>query len=167
MKFKNTIILICLAQLIQLPGETLFSQNAAAKPTRESSEEAFSRGDYEKAYLQYRELLLMYNKDPLYKYYSGVCLVKLNREPAEAASLLLQAIQTAGSVKPLPPDGLFYLARAQQMSGKYDEAIKTFNDYSEQVGKKTSQEMGVAGFLEQCRNRKGQITGSVQFICSN
>jgi len=143
-----------------MPPEILFSQTAEAKPTRQSAMEAFSQGDYEKAYVQFRELLLIYNKDPQYKYYSGVCLVKLNRESAEASSLLLQALKTAGSVKPLPDDGLFYLARAQQMSGKFEEAIKNYNAYSAEVGKKTSQEMGVPVFLEQCRNRTGQLTGS-------
>ena len=143
-----------------MPQELLFSQAAEAKPTRQSSMEAFSQGNYENAYVQFRELLLIYNKDPQYKYYSGVCLVKLNKEPAEASSLLMQALKTAGSVKPLPDDGLFYLARAQQMSGKFEEAIKNYNAYSEDVGKKTSQEMGVPVFLEQCRNRTGQITGS-------
>jgi hypothetical protein len=160
MKLKYTIILFCLIVVILMPPELLFSQTAEAKPTRQSSMEAYSQGNYEKAYVQFRELLLIYNKDPQYKYYSGVCLVKLNREPAEASSLLLQALKTAGSVKPLPDDGLFYLARAQQMSGKFEEAIKNFNAYSEEVGKKTSLEMGVPDFLEQCRNRKGQLTGS-------
>jgi hypothetical protein len=160
MKLKYTIIIFCLIPAILMPPEILFSQTAEAKPTRQSSMEAFSQGDYEKAYVQFRELLLIYNKDPQYKYYSGVCLVKLNREPAEAISLLQQAIKTAGSVKPLPPDGLFYLARAQQMSGKFEEAIKNFNAYAGEVGKKTSQEMEVPVFLEQCRNLKGQITGS-------
>ena len=46
------------------------------------------------------------------------------------------------------------------MSGKFEEAIKNYNAYTREVGKKTSQEMGVPEFLEQCRNLTGQITGS-------
>ena len=79
MKLKYTIILFCLIQVIQMPSEILFSQGVEAKPTRQSSLEAFSQGNFEKAYIQFRELLLTYNKDPLYKYYSGVCLVKLEQ----------------------------------------------------------------------------------------
>ena len=159
MKLKNAIILFCLILVIRIPSEILFSQNVEAKPTRQSSLEAFARGDYENAYVQFRELLLIYNKDPLYKYYSGVCLVKLNRDPAEATSLLQQAMKTSVSVKPLPPDGVFYLARAQQLSGKYEEAIKNYNSFTKEVGKKTSQEMGVPEFLEQCMNKTGQLSG--------
>jgi len=73
--------------------DNLFSQSVQTKPTRQSSFEAFSQGNYEKAYTQFRELLITYSKDPLYKYYSGVCLIKLNRDPGEATTLLSEAIQ--------------------------------------------------------------------------
>ena len=119
MKLKKQIILFCLIMVIEIPFNNLFSQNIQTKPTRQSSFEAFSQGNYEKAYTEFRELLLTYSKDPLYKYYSGVCLVKLNKDPDEAVNLLQQALQGAGAVKTLPSDGLFYLGRAQQMSGKF------------------------------------------------
>ena len=112
MKVKKQIILFCLLLVIEIPLINLFSQNIQSKPTRQSSFEAFSKGDYEKAYAEFRELLKTYSKDPLYKYYSGVCLVKLNQDPADALNLLQQALQGAGAVKTLPSDGLFYLGRA-------------------------------------------------------
>ena len=121
---KKHIILFCLMAVIEIAFSNLFSQESQTKPTRQSSFEAFSQGNYEKAYTQFRELLQTYSKDPLYKYYSGVCLVKLNRNPGEAVNLLQQALQAAGAVKTLPSDGLFYLGRAQQMSGKYSEAAR-------------------------------------------
>ena len=92
MKLKKQIILFFLIMVIGSSFNDLFSQNIQTKPTRQSSFEAFSKGNYEKAYSEFRELLLTYSKDPLYKYYSGVCLVKLNRDPGEAVILL-----TAGS----------------------------------------------------------------------
>jgi hypothetical protein len=146
--------------IFQLQSENLFSQDAQSKPTKESSLEAFSQGKYENAYSQFRELLLIYNKDPLYKYYAGVCLVKLNRNPHEAESLLQQAIETSGSLKSLPADDVFYLARAQQMSGKFDEAIKKYNAFSESAGKKTAQEMKVPEYISQCNQKKGKSSDS-------
>ena len=157
MKLKKQILFFCFLLVTGLASDNLFSQNIQ-KPTRQSSFEAFSQGNYEKAYTEFRELLVTYSKDPLYKYYSGVCLVKLKKDPDEATNLLQQAIQGAGSVKTLPSDGLFYLGCAQQMSGKFAEAIVTFNSYTEQVGKKTAKEMGVPGLLQQCSEKKGQIT---------
>src|SRR5664280_2384480 len=99
MKLKQRILWFSLLMVIEIPFNNLFSQNVPAKPTRQSSFEAFSQGNYEKAYAQFRELLLTYSKDPLYKYYSGVCLVKLNRDPGEATNLLQQALQGGDAVK--------------------------------------------------------------------
>ena len=160
MKLKKQIILFCLLLVIEIPLINLFSQNIQSKPSRQSSLEAFSKGDYEKAYAEFSELLKTYSRDPLYKYYSGVCLVKLNHDPAEAVNLLQQALQGAGAVKTLPSDGLFYLGRAQQMSGKFSEAIESFNLFSTQAGKKAAKELGVPEFLQQCAQKKGQIADS-------
>ena len=157
MKLKKQIVLLCLLTIIEIPFNNLFSQNIPAKPTRQSSFEAFSQGNYEKAYTQFRELLLTYSKDPLYKYYSGVCLVKLNRDPGEATNLLQQALQGGDAVKTLPSDGLFYLGRAQQMSGKFSEAVYSYNSYTGQVGKKTARELGVPEFIQQCSQKQGQV----------
>jgi hypothetical protein len=142
------------------PYNILYSQDVQSKPTRQSSLEAFSQGSYEKAYAQFSELLKTYTKDPLYKYYSGVCLVKLNRDPVEATRLLQDAVFSTGTIKTLPSDGLFYLGRAQQLSGKYSDARISYNSYIGQVGKKTSREMGVPDLILQCNENKGQLTAS-------
>ncbi len=155
MKLKKHIILYCLLWIVQIP--LIFSQDVQAKPTRQSSFEAFSQGDYEKAYTQFRELLLTYSKDPLYKYYSGVCLVKLNRQPAEATNLLQEALQSAGNIRTLPSDGLFYLGRANQMSGRFAEATEAYNSYTKQAGKKAAREMKVPDYLMECSRQKGKI----------
>jgi len=160
MNFKKQIILFCILTVIEIPFNNLISQTIQHKPTRQSSFEAFSQGNYEKAYSEFRELLLTYTKDPLYKYYSGVCLVKLNKNPGEAINLLQQALQGTGELKTLPSDGLFYLGRAQQMSGKYSEATVSYNLYTDKAGKKAAREMGVPELLQQCNQKKGQIADS-------
>jgi len=160
MKLKKHIILFCLMAVIELAYSNLFSQETQTKPTRQSSFEAFSQGNYEKAYTQFRELLKTYSKDPLYKYYSGVCLIKLNKDPGEAVNLLQQSLQTTGAVKTLPSDGLFYLGRAQQMTGKYSEAALSYDQFTRQAGKKAARELGVPEFIQQCNLKKGQIADS-------
>ena len=47
----------------------------------------------------------------------------MKRDPEEAVTLLQQSLNGASVVKSLPPDAMFYLGRAQQMSGKFSEAI--------------------------------------------
>jgi hypothetical protein len=160
MKWRKQLFLFLLILVAGSPLNNLYSQNNPAKPTRNSSMEAFSRGKYEQAYNEFRQLLLTYSKDPLYKYYSGVCLVKLNRDPAEAESLLSQSLQSAATVKNLPSDALFYLGRAQQMGGKFTEAVNSYNLYTEQVGNKVSRELSVPAFIQQCKEREGSVAAS-------
>jgi tetratricopeptide (TPR) repeat protein len=138
----------------------IFAQNNQPSSTRQASIEAFSKGNYEKAYADFSQLLVKYPKDPLYKYYSGACLVMMKKNPEEAVPLLQQSINSASVVKSLPSDAMFYLGRAQQMSGKFSEAIKSYSLYTEQVGKKTSREQGVPGYIQECENGKGIVTAA-------
>ena len=138
-------------------GSCLFSQDNQQRPTRQSSQDAFSKGNYELAYMGFSELLKIYTKDPLYKYYCGACLVELKRSPSEALKWMEQALQTATVVKPLPEDARFYLGRAEQMSGKYSAAIKSYNLYTGEAGKKASRGKGVEELIKQCKEGKGEI----------
>jgi tetratricopeptide (TPR) repeat protein len=149
--------LILLFAICYYPA-TVFSQKVTVKPTRQSSLEAFANKNFEQAYTEFKELLISYPKDPLYKYYSGVSLINLSRNPLEAESLLKQAIQSYAVVKSLPSDAIFYLGRAQQMAGKYSEATGTYNQFIDQAGRKTAKEYNVADYLQQCSEKKGKIT---------
>ena len=78
--FSGVLIML----IVLLAGNDLFSRDVQSKVTRQSSLEAFRKGDYESAYRQFSELLVTFPKDPLYKYYSAVCLVKMQRDPENA-----------------------------------------------------------------------------------
>jgi hypothetical protein len=132
-------------------------QNQTARPTRQSALDAYSKGNFELAYIQFNELLTTYTKDPLYKYFCGVSLVKLEKDPVKASSLLKEALQGSAAIRQIPSDGLFYLGRAQQMSGNFSEAIKSYNLYTEQVGKKVAREVFTSQFIQQCNEKKGEI----------
>jgi len=133
---------------------------AQQKPSRQSSLEAFSKGNYEQAFIGFSGLLVTYPKDPLYKYYTGVCLVKLNRDPEQALLLLEQAQQGSAMVRTIPPDALFWLGRARQMSGRFDEAISAFDEYTMQYGKKAARDLDIPSYVQQCHDRKGQLSES-------
>ena len=160
MKMARQIIMFLLIFVLSSEINGLYSQSVPTKPTRQSSFEAFSKGNYEEAYRQFGELLKIYSKDPLYKYYSGVCLVNLKRDPVKAELLLKQALQGAAVVKTLPSDALFYLGRAQQMSGKYSEALGTYDLFAKQVGKKAAKDQNVAEFIKECKEKRGEVAAS-------
>ena len=154
--FSRFLILILLITF-GLPETRLNSQNVTPKPSRQSSLEAFTRGDYSKAYDEFSELLKTYSKDPLYKYYAAVCLIKLEIKPSEAADLLQQAMKINTASRPLPSDALFYLARARHQNGDFKEAIAAYTMYSDQAGRKISKEQGVPEYIQQCTGEKGAL----------
>ncbi len=138
----------------------VYSQNVKLIPTRQSSLETFSKGNYEDAFKEFQQLLITYPKDPLYKYYSGVCLVLLGQKPDEAVDFLTQALKGAPTVRTLPSDAYFYLGRAQQMAGDFEGAIGSYNFYTDQAGKKAAKTMGVPDFIGQCKSKTGKIEGN-------
>ncbi len=140
--------------------ENCYSQAVKSAPSRQSASEAFSGGDFERAYNDYSYLLKTYSKDPLYKYYSGVCLIELKRDPDMAVSLLKESVQFSSTVRPIPEDALYYLGRGQQMSGKFTDAISSYNLYSEQVGKKKAKDHDVPELVQQCNDGKGKLVVS-------
>lgn len=135
-------------------GSLSFAQQ---KTVRQASLEAFSRGEYEQAYLGFKELLVTYPKDPLYKYYSGVCILKLNGDAEKALSLLIQAQQGSTVVRTLPGDLLFWIGRAQQMTGRFEEAISSYNSFTDQFGKKAARDLEIPALIQQCGERKGKL----------
>jgi hypothetical protein len=157
MKNKSLIFLLVLA--FSTIFMSAYSQNQH-KPSRQSSLEAFSRGDYEKAYNEFSDLLKIYPRDPLYRYYAGVSLVKLGRNASEAESLLSQALQNGGAIKSLPADAEFYLGRAYQMNGKFSAAEGAYNTFTKEAGKKTAKDLDVPAYIQQCREGKGQVVES-------
>lgn len=136
----------------------VMSLAAQQKPTRQSSLEAFSKGDYVNAYKDFSQLLVTYPKDPLYKYYAGVCLVRLGREPEKAVILLNEAQKGSMVVRTVPADVLFWLGRAQQMSGLFDDAVQSFNTFTDLNGKRASRELDIPLYLQQCSEGKGRLS---------
>jgi tetratricopeptide (TPR) repeat protein len=157
MNFLKYLIIVLLIFINVLSAAELLSQGVKQKPTRQSSMEAFSKGDYERAYGEFSELLKTYSKDPLYKYYSAVCLVKLERDPENAVDLMQEALKNNTTARPLPADATFYLGRAQHLNGSYNDAIASYNKYSDQAGRKAAREQSVPDFIQQCSQEKGAL----------
>lgn len=142
--------------LILLVGMTLTVAEAGLfalpqDPERVKAEEAFQQQDYRKALEHYHNLLEMYSRDPMYHYYAGVCLVKLEEKPAEALEHLQKA-QAGGMFKSVPEDVLFYQGRAAQMNGNFDLAVRSYRSFKSAVKNREFKAYGADVFMEQARN---------------
>lgn len=154
-KYRVTGLLLFAA--FYLTCGSLISQEVQDKPSRQGALDAFAKGNYEKAFSEFNLLLETYSRDPLYRYYLGVCLVKMNRQPENARVFLQDALNGSLDIKSIPDDAWFYLGRAQQMSGKFTEAIKSYSVFESKAGKKQAREYNVPELIQECNEGKGII----------
>ncbi len=147
------------AGLLFFPG---FNELAAQGGNRLRADalDALEKKDYESALDNYNSLVNLYPADPLYKYFSGLCLVELERSPDDAVKMLSDAIKGSSAMRPVPPDAWLYLGRAYQQAGKFTSAIEQFDLYGEKVKRKVYRESGAETYMLQCREGKGSIEGT-------
>lgn len=143
--------------LLLMPAKPLLAQNAVMKPSKVEAQAAWDRGDYEKAFNHFNGLLLMYTRDPLYQYYTGASLVKLERDIQRAVTLLSSAINSSVNIKSVPDEVWFYYGRALQMSGSFSQAIDAYERFSKNAGKKVAAGYEVQGYIDQCKAGDGAL----------
>jgi len=144
---------LMLLLLLGSGAEVLQAQDR--KPSRQAAEASWNSGDFETAYDNYNGLLMMYTRDPLYAYYSGACLVNLERDMQRSVTLLRSALNSSQSVKTIPDEVWFYYGRALQMSGNKKDASVAYGKYIKVAGKKKAQTLNTQEYLEECSNGSG------------
>jgi len=156
LKYSRLVWVLSIA-VITLHG-LIYSQDMAVRPSRQAAMDSFGRGEYGKALGEFEALLDEYSFD-LYKYYSGVCLVKLKSDPVRATDYLKEAIEGSAGTDIIPDDAWFYLGRANQLAGRFPEATESYDKFREVAGKKKARELNVAGCIRECDERSGSLSG--------
>jgi len=159
-KQRHIIFLLFIIISANLSCIGLYSQNATQKPSRQAAMDAFTKADYETALREFSILLQNYSKDPIYKYYSGVCLVKMSRNPDDATGFLEDAINGSLDIKSIPDDAWFYLGRSQQMTGRFADAIESYNNFEKKAGRKVARSYGIDTYIQECNQGKGRLKES-------
>jgi tetratricopeptide (TPR) repeat protein len=132
-------------------------QESQFRPSKTAALEAWDRGNYEAAYEHFNGLLMLYSRDPLYKYYTGACLVSLQRDIPRAVTLLGSAVNSSMNIKSVPDDVWFWYGRALQMNGSFTQASEAYNRFTRIKGRKVSAEYGVQSYLDQCTKGQGVL----------
>ena len=146
--------------LLLLNSFIVSSQDGSFRPSRTEAEATWNLGNYEAAFQHYNGLLLLYSRDPLYKYYTGACLVKLERDVSRAVTLLASAINSSVNVKTVPDEVWFYYGRALQMNGSFSQAADAYGRFIRTAGKKSSQALEVQKYLDQCDKGQGKLSAA-------
>jgi len=158
LKPGSRVFLILILIGLVISALPVSSQAVKSTPSRQAAMDAFTSGMYDKALGEFTELLKIYTRDPLYRYYSGVCLVKLERDPLNAVELLQHSYQGSGLARSVPQDVLFWLARAQHQAGQFAAAANNYGQFSAKAGRRTAREYNVAEYIRQCNERRGELT---------
>lgn len=151
------VLQVLIVVLFQTSFNEVFAQEERKKPSRQAAMEAFSKGDYENAYSEFQMLLDNFSRDPLYRYYAGVCLVRLNRDPGQAQIHLQEALNGSIEIKSVPDDAWFNLGRSQQLAGRFAEAIESYRVYESKAGKKKARDMEIPEYIRECNEGRGKL----------
>ncbi|MDF1559113.1 MAG: hypothetical protein P1P83_02785 [Bacteroidales bacterium] len=143
--------------LLLLPSGLLLGQEGSLKPSKVAAQAAWDRSDYEVAYTHFNGLLLLYSRDPVYKYYTGASLTELQRDIPRAVELLGSAINSSVNIKSVPDEVWFYYGRALQMSGNFYDASDAYDRFARAAGRRLAQEYDVQGYIEQCSRGEGAL----------
>lgn len=152
----RTVTIVAAAFILSV--QVLTAQDGALRPSKSEAQAAWNKGSYELAYEHYNGLLLLYSRDPLYSYYTGACLVKMERDTPRAVTLLGSAINSSVYVKSVPDDVWFYYGRALQMYGSFAQASEAYGRFAREAGRKVAAEYDVQSYIDQCSRGQGALS---------
>ena len=115
----------------------------------------FKNKDYSKAYGYFQKMYEQYPKDPTYNYYTGICLLFLEKTPEKG----LKRLRLAGT-NDVPDDVYFYLGLAYHNSYLFDDALKNYNWFEKKASKNKAKEYDLQNHINKTINAKS-LTSSI------
>ncbi|MBN1132767.1 MAG: SPOR domain-containing protein [Bacteroidales bacterium] len=113
----------------------------------------YRKGQYDKALRGFTVLSEKAPDDAMYRYYRGVCMVKLNRDTDEAIEHLYYA-----SSRGVPEDAWFYLGMAYHLEYNFSEANKYFKRFERESTRQQARDLNIRHWINTSRSA-GEITG--------
>lgn len=133
--------------LLFLPAVSIHSQDSTLLRKKTEARQLFSSREYGKALPLFRELLARYPKEPEYLYSTGVCLVRQNKTPGEAISLLRQANNTGYN-----PLSWYYMGLALHRTYQFEDAIRAYSRFILQGRESEVKTLDVYRLVEMAKN---------------
>ncbi len=132
-------------------------QDPDFNPDKDVAVRAFNNEDFSTALKHYRALLDRFSADPVYKYYTGACMVEVMENPDQAKVLIKDAIINSSSIRHVPSKAWYFLGRAYQLSGDYDFAVDAYDTYKESARRREVKALGINELIEECESGIGEI----------
>ncbi len=135
----------------------VIGQDPDFNPDRDVATRAFNNEDFSTALKHYRALLDRFSADPVYKYYTGACMVELKENPDKAKVLIKDAIINSSSIRHVPSKAWYFLGRAYQLSGDYDLAVDAYDTYKDAARRREIKDLGINELIAECERGFGEI----------
>lgn len=132
----------------------LYGQEEDKVASKEKAGLLFNSGYFSESLKHYRELAGKFTKDPVYKYYSGACMVELQENIPEAIILLEESRKESSSLREVPHLSLFYLGRAYQIESDFESAIEYYDLFRDRIRKKEAKEYKLDNLIKECNDQK-------------
>ncbi|HDR67561.1 MAG TPA: hypothetical protein ENN61_00770, partial [Bacteroidaceae bacterium] len=109
----------------------------------------YNEGNYKEAHRGFSVLSDKYPGDAMYRYYLGICLVKLNMDLPEAIEHLYFA-----SSRGVPEDSYYYLGLAYHREYNFSEAEKFFRRFEKEASRQKGKEFNIRHHINTSRSAR-------------
>lgn len=144
-KTRKAFLLVCTLTVVLLVGLA-----AHAQPDPGEAKEHFKNQNYKFAMPVYKRLVKYEPKNPEYLYRLGQCYLRTNIDKKAAVPYLEKAV----ALPKCDPEARFDLGLAYSYAYKFDEALKAFKAYREDIGNSGKMAAQVAKAIENCQTAK-------------
>ena len=136
-----------------LDKKSIFSNGMTEGEQAKAAEKLYLAKQYEKAAIQYSELLSKNPSNYKYNYYYGICALIIDADKSAALPYLKKAMDDDRS----PEDIYYYYGRACHLTYRFDEAAKAFSEYATIIGKKKNDPFNISTHIDMVMNAKNLL----------
>lgn len=120
---------------------------------KKEADKAFKEENYILSYKLYSQLVANFSKEPIYNYRLGVSMIFAEPEKKKCIPYLEFAVKFV-TKKDVPVEALFYLGKAYHINYRFDEAIKYYKEFKQQVPASKVKELEADKEIFACENGK-------------
>ena len=133
--------------------QAIFSNGMTEGEQAKAAEKLYLAKQYEKAAIQYSQLLSKNPNNYKYNYYYGICALIIDADKSAALPYLKKAMDDDRS----PEDIYYYYGRACHLTYRFDDAAKAFSEYAIIIGKKPKDPFNIATHISMVMNAKNYL----------
>ncbi|MCX7729356.1 MAG: hypothetical protein N2203_07795, partial [Bacteroidia bacterium] len=144
-------------------GNTILYSQKDIDDVKKEAEKALNDENYTEAYKLYSQLVANFSKEPIYNYKLGISMIYAEPEKKKCIPYLEFASKFVQK-KEVPPEALFYLAKAYHINYRFNEAIKYYKEYKQIASSSKIKELEVDREIASCENGKKLLSNIKELV---